>query len=373
MNKNLCLALSGGGVRAMAFHAGLLKYLAEKNAFEQVKRISSVSGGSLLVGLIYKENDYRWPDSSHYQNVIYPQIKRHLTRSNLQANALRHLLFKPKNWQYCLSRANVVAQSIEHSWGISGSVSQIPAKPEWSINGTTAENGKRFRFKHDNCGDYSLGYAAAEGFALSHALAMSAAFPGGIGPLVLHSNQFDWQKRPKWNSPSGSERSVKLPFAKLHIYDGGVYDNLGCEPFFDSGKGKPKRQGEHIFVSDAGSPLGTDKHPGPLSPFRLTRIVDITTEQCRALRVRSLMSFLTNPENSPHNDHSGYVMIGQTAAEVLSPDNYQSEDWLSKEQVKYAAAYPTHLKKMGESDFDCIARHGYESARAIDLERQCFT
>jgi NTE family protein len=33
------LALSGGGVRAMAFHAGVLKYLAESRALDRVREM----------------------------------------------------------------------------------------------------------------------------------------------------------------------------------------------------------------------------------------------------------------------------------------------------------------------------------------------
>ncbi|MEF9672493.1 patatin-like phospholipase family protein [Pseudomonas sp. PCH446] len=48
--SDYALALSGGGVRAMAFHLGVLKYLAEQQALERLTQISTVSGGSLLVG-----------------------------------------------------------------------------------------------------------------------------------------------------------------------------------------------------------------------------------------------------------------------------------------------------------------------------------
>ena len=51
--RNIGLALSGGGFRASIFHMGVLKYLAEKNKLEEISYISSVSGGSLLIGLIY--------------------------------------------------------------------------------------------------------------------------------------------------------------------------------------------------------------------------------------------------------------------------------------------------------------------------------
>ena len=50
------LALSGGGTRAMAFHLGVLKCLAAENVLDRVKKISTVSGGSLLIGLLLKKS-----------------------------------------------------------------------------------------------------------------------------------------------------------------------------------------------------------------------------------------------------------------------------------------------------------------------------
>ena len=55
--RNIGLALSGGGFRASIFQMGVLKYLAEKNKLEEISYISSVSGGSLLIGLIYSLNN----------------------------------------------------------------------------------------------------------------------------------------------------------------------------------------------------------------------------------------------------------------------------------------------------------------------------
>lgn len=365
MTKNLCLALSGGGVRAMAFHAGVLQYFAEQNAFEKISKISTVSGGSLLAGLIYKENNYKWPESNHYLGDTFYKIRNILTTRNLQSAALGKFL-NPCNWQYLLSRANVLAQAIATTWDINVKLSDIPTTPEWSINGTTAENGRRFRFKNDTCGDYMLGYAAASKFQLSQALAMSAAFPGGIGPLVINSRDFEWKKRPTWGSPKGSEKAVKLPFKKLHLYDGGVYDNLGNEPFFDSGENKPKDKEDVIFISDAGSPLQTQKHGKSINPFRIIRIVDITMEQCRALRLRSFMDYLNNNEGV-----GAFIEIGSLATNIVPADEYIETDWQSECETIKAATYGTTLTQMSESDFDLIARHGYEATKAVNLQRGC--
>ncbi|MFO7653023.1 MAG: patatin-like phospholipase family protein, partial [Candidatus Krumholzibacteriia bacterium] len=51
----LALCLSGGGFRAALFHLGLLRRLHELGTLGQVSTISSVSGGSILAGLLCEQ------------------------------------------------------------------------------------------------------------------------------------------------------------------------------------------------------------------------------------------------------------------------------------------------------------------------------
>jgi NTE family protein len=46
------LCLSGGGYRAMVFHVGVLWRLYQAGLLSGIKRISSVSGGSITAGLL---------------------------------------------------------------------------------------------------------------------------------------------------------------------------------------------------------------------------------------------------------------------------------------------------------------------------------
>ena len=46
------LCLSGGGYRAMVFHIGVLWRLYETGLLKSMKRISSVSGGSITAGVL---------------------------------------------------------------------------------------------------------------------------------------------------------------------------------------------------------------------------------------------------------------------------------------------------------------------------------
>lgn len=86
------------------------------------------------------------------------------------------------------------------------------------------------------------------------------------------------------------------PYKKLHLYDGGLYDNLGLEPLFDVGSQSFKHDEDvnltYLLVSDGGAPLTRQTIPHPLNPFRFKRIADIALDQTRALRVRSFTNFV---------------------------------------------------------------------------------
>lgn len=347
-NRRVALALSGGGIRAMAFHLGVLKLLAERDLLEEVHRVSTVSGGSLLIGILLKENGMQWPASQTFLSMHYPELRKKLCQCSLQWGAARRLL-NPANWRFILSRANLLGLALKSEWKIDCRLSDLPSTPEWSINGTTAENGKRFRFKRDDLGDYTLGYAAGSNFPLADALAVSAAFPGGFGPLRIDARKFDWRKRP-WDSPAGTEQPVQVGFESLHLYDGGVYDNLGLEPFFDCGKCNTKHPENYIIVSDAGSPLPNGFSFRQLSPRRLKHIADIMSDQSHALRVRSFSNYLQQGPNL------GAFFFINTPTD--GPDS----------STTFASEFPTTLRKLSLSEFDRLANHGYKVA--LQVEKQ---
>lgn len=343
----IALSLSGGGIRAMVFHLGVLRFLAERGLLEHVERISTVSGGSLLVGLILQENKVTWPLSQKFLEAVYPELRKKLCETSLQWGAARQL-FNPWNLQFILSRANLLALALEREWGVCCKLSELPITPEWSINGTTAENGKRFRFKKTDIGDYQLGYAAPGNFPLSKAIAMSAAFPGGFGPLRINTRSFNWRKRA-WDAPVETEEPVDINYKALHLYDGGVYDNLGLEPFFDPGQGKSKHPENVIIASDAGAPLPSGFSFFVLNPFRLKRVADIMSDQAHALRVRTFSNYL---QQGP--GRGAFIYIGM---EVNAEGSSKS--------AEFASNFPTTLRRIDLSEFDRLADHGYLVAKHV--------
>src|SRR3954466_11403484 len=110
-SQPIALALSGGGIRAMVFHLGVLRFMAERGLLEATTRISSVSGGSLVVGLIFNKAGMRWPGSAEYLSTVYPALRAKLCARSLQWGALRQLA-NPLNLRFLLSRANLLALAL---------------------------------------------------------------------------------------------------------------------------------------------------------------------------------------------------------------------------------------------------------------------
>lgn len=368
-SKRIGIALSGGGTRAAAFHLGVLKFFAEKCVLDRVAHISSVSGGSLVTGLILHVSDYSWPSPDQYLSRVLPETKKILCGASLQADGLVRLIFNPLNWRYLLTRAAVLSTSIQELWGITCTLDSLPPEPVWSINGTTAENGRRFRFKNKTAGDYELGYADFSDFKLADALAVSAAFPGGIGPLPVVATNFSWTKRDAWDLAE-PPKPISAPYPLLHLYDGGVYDNLGLEPLFDTGTQSLKVNRDIpvdvIVVSDAGAPYVRQTIPGPLHPRRFKRVADVALDQARSLRVRSFANYLKlNPGSGQYlqigsNPEASLKRYGRCQADTL--DVGSVPEWMSAGQISSVQHYRTSLGRMAEHDFEKIVLHGYQTA-----------
>jgi len=262
------LALSGGGVRAAVFHLGVLARLATDGLLEQVTFISTVSGGSMVIGLVYGLSGNHWPDSTTYLSAIVPAARARLTTTSVQRAATIKTVRRP--WLLVQGRAKVIADVLQREWGMVGPLKDVPREPRWVINATTYETGKNWRFMPQRMGDYVVGYVTEPDIPLADAVAASAAFPGLIGPLVLDTREFTWNRYT-----SGQLVPVDQPrLPKLHLWDGGVYDNLGVEALFKPGRTDGVYRDDYTFliVSDASGTCATPKSASfhvPPSPARM--------------------------------------------------------------------------------------------------------
>lgn len=357
------LALSGGGVRATTFHLGVLARLAEDGLLESVTFISSVSGGSLAAGLVFQANDGDWPSSDEYRRAVLPTLRETLTTATVQWSFAWRSLALP--WRLLRGRAYVLARVLESQWGISGSLDKLPETPRWFINATCYETGKNWRFSRPRMGDYTSNYVVNPVFPIADAMAASAAVPGLIGPLVLVTAEHDWHAF----QGDGKLEPAAPKARRYDLWDGGVYDNLGLEALHKPNGGL--RNGvDFLVVSDASSQLkfATRDRRRWINPARRAyRLVDVATDQTRALRARSVVSeFQRHPERGVYLRSGNSSQAIYAAAECDAP----SGPFLGASAVENAANFRTSLRRLLPDEFDLMFRHGFEVADATLCSRQ---
>ena len=358
----LGLALSGGGVRAAVFHLGVLQCLASRRALEAVTRLSTVSGGSLVMAAVMAQAGGRWPSSADYQERIFPSLRTLLTTRDLFS-------FKALSWSGVLRhaghlfnrRATILVDLLDRQWGITGKLADLPETPIWWINTTCIETGKNWRFSKREMGDWKFGRHYTPPFTIAEAVAASAAVPYAIGALEFIVPTEGWYDT---NPASRAPTNAKTPPASaVHLWDGGAYENLGIEPLYKESQGLIDC--EFLICSDASGRLPPVEQRGVLANLlagRLSspRLFDISSDQIRSLRSRMVLGSIAR------GDLNGVVVrMGNSArsfdiksATDRKPTGY--DEFLSDADVERAATHPTDLNALSLEAFDRLARHGQE-------------
>ena len=352
----VALALSGGGIRAAAFHCGVLQRLALDRLLEATTFVSTVSGGSLFVGFILCHNSHQWPTRDEYLNSVLPDVRYRFTTATLQWSYLWRAIALP--WRLMQGRAHILADQLDAQWGIRGSLQDVGPIPRWIVNATCYETGRNWRFSQPRMGDYITHYVLQPATPIADAIAASAAVPGLIGPLTIRSTDYDWHRYE-------DRRLVPAvtPAQRYELWDGGVYDNLGVEPLFKPGGGF--RDGfDFLLVSDGSAPLPLDPPTllRSLKPgHRALRLVDVATEQVRGLRARSVVA-----EFGRSPDCGVYLRIGNSVKDIFRAVDKDAPagNHLPATNVAWAANFKTTLRRLSRSEFDLLVRHGFEVASA---------
>jgi NTE family protein len=361
------LALSGGGFRATVFHLGVLTRLADEGRLEDISFLSTVSGGSLCIGLLLALNDLRWPGSAGFRSLLQRARRRLLTRDMQRAmiwRALRH------PWRLLDTRAGDLSAVMRRQWGLGAALRDLPPAPRWMINATCYETGKNWRFERFRMGDYLFGYSNDTDVPLADALAASAGFPGLIGPLVLPTSGRRWFR---YREPEPSDaiaaadvdgrltEPVEPAFDPVHLWDGGVYDNHGLEGLHDFIDGW-RADVDFFIVSDgAGRSTPVRYRRGVAALLRLA--TGIMMDQIRSLRARAIIERFVN-----HGDDGGFLRIGNTCRHIFGSagrsDLVESHcpRTLADEEVELAKTMPTAIRRLSAIEFERLYRHGFEVA-----------
>jgi NTE family protein len=272
------IAASGGGFRAMLFHAGAFLRLNELGLLAQAKRISSVSGGSIATGYLaciweaLKLNGFK----DFKQTYVEPVLA--FSRQKVDVvDALTGAL----PWKS--SAAEQVADSYDHYLFKQRTLQDLPDEPRFVFCATNLQSGVLWRFSKPYAGDYVVGRLDQPKLRLAQAVAASSAFPPVLSPLALKLPSGSFTSWASGQGPIPDSQIAKFR-ERVLLTDGGVYDNHGIEPLV-------KRYAT-VLVSDGGAPFGRTSELDTDWISQLRRVLDVTDSQVRALRRRDLIDRL---------------------------------------------------------------------------------
>ena len=330
----MALCLSGGGYRAMLFHAGALLRVCETGWMRKLDLVSSVSGGSIAAGQLASQWDAMMSGDDTVQSyrrlVLDPLLA--LSRRTIDKPAIIMGLLTPGG-----SAGRVAAAYRKHLFG-EKTLQDIPDHPRFVINATNMQSGALWRFSKPYARDYKIGGVGKPGIELADAVAASSAFPPFLSPAILDFSS------DAWNLPGDAADLQREPYTtRLVLSDGGIYDNLGLEP---------AKRSTTLLVSDGGGRMPPVARPHDNWVGQLRRVLAIEDNQVRALRKRALINGYRRREFS-----GAYWGI---RTEV---DNYHIADALPcpHAEVMHLAAIHTRLSKEspGERDRHKLVNWGY--------------
>jgi NTE family protein len=168
------LALSGGGYRAMLFHTGVLWRLHENGQLAKLRRISSVSGGSIVAALL----GLKW------KRIVGPGAAADAFVTELVEpfRAFAHVTVDVFAVGKGALLPGTISQYVadayaEHLYG-DATLQDLPDDPpRFVINATNIQSGALWRFSKPFMGDYLVGRVRSPNVALADAVAASSAFP----------------------------------------------------------------------------------------------------------------------------------------------------------------------------------------------------
>jgi NTE family protein len=278
----MALCLSGGGYRAMVFHAGCLWRLNEIGLLGTLKRISSVSGGSITAGVLGMNwaalNVVAGVPSAQFGAAVIDPIRK-MASTTVDEGAILGGIFLPG------SISDHVVEKYRKILFGDKTLQDLPDAPRFVINATNVQSGVLMRFSKPYLRDYRVGKVLNPKLPLACAVAASSAFPPVLSPCEIKVADYGLKFEP----PGPGEDLNRPPFTTdLVLSDGGVYDNLGLETAW--------KRYDTVFVSDAGGHFKSEPKPHHDWARHSYRVLDLIDSQVRSLRTRQLISLYQNAD-----------------------------------------------------------------------------
>ncbi len=351
------LALSGGGYRATLFHVGALYRLNELGWLPRIDRISSVSGGSLMAGLLATRwNKLSWNETTGVADNFRIQIldpTMRFTRLPIDVFVIGLGLIPLVN------PADVMDRILGWTLTNHGRLAGLPDRPRFIINAAHLATGESWRFSKAYMADSRLGVICEPNVALSRAIAASAAYPPFVAPLVLDLRSM--RVRPMDGTDLYDDPSASDMKKRVILLDGGAYDNLGVEAV----EGRCRT----ALASDAGGNLHVDQRA-----FRyrfwwplVRRTLDLAVEVGRRQRRRALIGRATDAAElarlaSPRAGVTQQVALWRTALQISGHPKLPAGWTVHPGWAGYCSSISTRMWPMSNRDQQRLVNWGYLTA-----------
>lgn len=346
--RDVGLALSGGGSRAVAFHLGCLRALHDRGVLTRVRAVSGVSGGSVMAALwAYFDDDFD----------AFDVRVRVLLRRGLARDVVRQALLSRRAPQAVASAAVATARLGRRRISRTDAFCDVLAERvcghlrldaprregiDVVINACDLRTGSAFRFGSIESGTWRSGTVVANDVSLATAVAASAAYP-----VILPALDRQWQFE-RCDGTRSHQRVV--------LTDGGVFDNLGITPF-EPGRSAAYSTNVHpvdfVIACDAGQGLLGPRTP-VLWPSRIKRSFESTFRKVQdGGRARLHQA-------AAAGDLRGFLLsyLGQQDHQLTDPP----ADLIPRGDV---IGYPTNFSAMAEDDLVRLSRRGEQVTRAV--------
>ena len=257
----------------MVFHAGVLWRLYEAELLKNIKRISSVSGGSItsaVLGLKWTKLSFE-PGAINDDFVpeVISQIRK-LASKTIDASSIIGGVLLPG------TISEKIAAAYRKYLFQDATLQDLPDDyPRFVINATNVQSGALWRFMKPYMRDWRVGEVKKPTIQLADAVAASSAFPPVLSPFTLELDPDDFTDN------SGSDLQYQPFTSEVVLTDGGVYDNLGLETAY--------KRYKTILVSDAGGKMQAEAEPKEDWARHSYRVLNIIDNQVRSLRTRQLI------------------------------------------------------------------------------------
>jgi len=384
--RDVGLALSGGGSRAIAFHLGCLRALSDRGTLRRVQVLSGVSGGAVIAAMYaYGREDFAAFEGRVIDLLLTGLVGRialeflsptflgslpwmvasgvaatGASGLRLAAGLVERLLWprtlgkRPwsQNLQPPIRRrfSRVVAFERALTGVLGDGALCDPRRNELDVVFGACElsTGTAFRFGSRESGGWRFGRLADNDVRIAHAVAASAAFPALIPAFdeVLHFVTRDGK----------DERH------RVVLTDGGVYDNLGIscmEP------GRPESLGYNTFSPDyiVSCDAGHGQFSGDSYPYwwpsRMYRSFDTVFRKHHDAALTRLH------DHASQGRLRGFVLPYLGQIDKALP--YEPPDLVRREE---AFGYPTDFSPMRRDVIDRLALRGEQLTRLL-ISRYC--